>query len=920
MKALAKTFAATCLLALAIVSPAQAAFGVNNFDVRFEEEDGSLATKAGSHPFAITTIFGVNFHEEGGEAVPEGDLRNLEVDLPVGFAGNPTAMPTCTRTQFREIEPGTGASACPNDTAVGRVVAEVVSPGGVIFPGGGANAPVFNLQRPKGVAAELGFVVARELVTIDVVVKKGHPYNVSAAIVNTPQVVKFFGSKLTIWGNPASPVHDSERGLCLFLGGSCPVGPDVEEKPFLTLPRACAPPLVPTYRATSWQEPLAPPDEGASETALELSGCEELEFGGDVEAQPTATATEAPSGLDFELHVDDPGLTEPEGTANADIEKITTILPEGVTANPSAASGLAACSFAQFEAEDIGNQSCPEASKLGTVQVESPLLEEETLGGQVYLASQSDNPFGTLLALYIVIKDPKLGIVVKQAGRVDLDPTTGRVTTTVEDMPQLPLSDIRLHLRAGPRAPLVLPEKCGTYTTAATLTPYNGDPPITSTSSFDIGSGVGGGPCPAGASPFAPAFTAGTAGNKATSFSPFNMRFTRKDGEQEMTRLSATLPRGLVPKLAGVTKCPDAAVAIAKAKSGRSELASPSCPANSLIGHVSAGAGVGSELTYVGGSVHLAGPFGGDPLSAIAIVPAVAGPLDVGTVVTRVGLTLNPETYLGEIDGSAAEPFPRILAGVPLRLRDLRISADRPQFTLNASGCEAEQTGAQLTGVPTVATLAARYQATGCGDLGFNPKLSLALLGKTKRSGHPRLRSSVTYPYPSGPGYSNIGRAVVTLPRGEQIDNAHINNPCTRVQFNADQCPPGSVLGTAKATSPLLDKPLEGPVIFRSNGGERLLPDIVADLHGEVDIVLIGAVISKKSRLTTTFANVPDAPVTRFDLNLYGGKRGLLVNNRDICKSAQKAGVVFTGQNNRLRESQIKVKTSCKKGKGGKNN
>ena len=918
MKALAGILSAICLLAAA--APAQAAFGLNGFDVSFENEDGSPATKAGSHPFAMTTTFGVNYHEEGGAAVPDGELKNLQVELPVGFAGNPTAMPTCTRTQFREIDPATGASACPNDTAVGHVRAEVIN------PGPGAFAPVFNLQRPRGVAAELGFVIAREPITIDVMLKKDAPYNVSAAIINTPQVVKLFSSELIVWGNPASPAHDGERGSCLFLGGSCPVGPEVAEKPFLTLPRACAAPLPTTYRATSWQEPDAPPVAGASATSLELSECEELPFGGEIEARPTAASTEAASGLDFKLSVDDPGLVDPSetATAHADIKEVVTTLPEGMTANPSAAEGQEACGFTQFEAESLeGDEGCPEASKLGTVRVDTPLLEEEPLSGEVFLASQADNPFGTLLALYVVIKDPKLGILVKQAGRIDPDPRTGRLRTTFEDMPQLPFSDIELHLRAGPRAPLVLPSACGTHTTEAVLVPYNGRPPIGASSTFSVTSSVGGGPCPGGGTPpFGPIFSAGTLDSAASQYSPFEMRFRRNDGEQEMTRLSVVLPAGVVPGLAGVGKCPDAAIAAAKGRSGREELTAPSCPGSSLVGRVSAGAGVGSALTYVPGRVYLAGPFRGDPLSAVAIVPAVAGPFDLGTVVTRLGLNLNPTTYLGEIHSVGSEPFPRILAGIPLRLRDLHVTADRPRFTLNASGCEPEAAVAQLFGSfadpfssddDTPASLAARYQATGCSSLGFNPKISLKLLGPTKRSGHPRLRSSVTYPYPSGPGYSNIGRAVVTLPRGVQIDNAHINTPCTRVQFNADQCPPKSILGNARATSPLLDEPLEGRVYFRSNGGERLLPDIVADLHGIVDVVLVGEVDSKNERLRTTFENAPDAPVTRFDLNLYGGARGLLVNGRDLCRRVQRAKMVLIGHNNALRESTPRVRTSCKR-------
>ncbi|MBA3866098.1 MAG: hypothetical protein H0X42_07105 [Solirubrobacterales bacterium] len=908
MKRFIAILSAAAALAGLTALPAQAAFGLNGFQFALEEEGGAVVSKgpAGSHPFAVRSGFHLNFTGSGIAAEPEGQLKNIEIELPAGFAGNPSATPTCPHALFLRLDPETSTPACPDDTALGVVIPEILE------PGPGAPRAIFNLDPPPGVPAEIGFSIARVPITIDFTVKQSQPYNVTAAVVNSPQPAKIYGARLVVWGNPANAAHDEERGSCIVLSGvQC--HSDAAETPFITLPRACAGPLATTYSALSWQGSL---DAGAAPIPLEVEGCEHLGFHPEIDAQPTNTAAGGPSGLDFELKFNDSGLTDPQGDADSDIRAITATLPEGLTVNPSSAEGQGACSSVQLESESLTVQGCPEASRLGSIEVETPLLEGKVLPGSVYLATQGDNPFHTLLAFYVVVKDPDLGILVKLPAKIDLDPTTGQLVSSLDGLPQLPFSSVRLHFRNGPRAPLVTPATCGEYQTKALLVPWAaGLAPVSASSSFKVSTG-----CRPERLPFAPSFIAGTVDNAASTYSPFDIRLTRADGEAELSRLSATLPAGVVPKLAGVSECSEATIAVARLKSGRGELADPSCPASSLIGHVQAGAGVGSALTWVPGSVYLAGPFNGDPLSAVAIVPAVAGPLDIGNVVTRVALTLNPATYLGEIDSAASEPFPHILAGVPLRLRDLRVFADRPKFTLNATSCEPESATASVfgLGITNPLALATAYQASGCRSLGFSPKLSLKLSGGTKRNDHPRLQSIVTYPYPSGPGYANIDEAIVTLPPGEQIDNAHINNPCTRVQFNANQCPPKSVLGTAKAVSPLLDKPLEGPVYFRSNGGEHLLPDIVADLKGQVSIVLVGHVDAVNSRVRTSFENVPDAPVTKFTLSLYGGKKGLLVNNRDICKSPQKAKLTLLSKSNRLLKSTPTVANSCrKKGRRG---
>jgi hypothetical protein len=608
---------------------------------------------------------------------------------------------------------------------------------------------------------------------------------------------------------------------------------------------------------------------------------------------------------------------DPAKRAQSDIAAVEVQLPQGMTINPSSANGLQACSFAQYQAEGlewVPGIGCPEASKLGTVEVQSPLIDQ-SLEGDLFVASQDDNPFGTLFALYMVIRNERYGVLVKQAGRVEPDPATGQLYSRFDDIPQLPFSDFTVRFRKGPRSPLVTPSTCGPKTTTATLHPSSGGPSVIATSTFDVKSGPGGGPCPTGDLPFNPTLQGGTLNNTAGAYSPFTMRLTRSDGEQAIGGLDSVLPPGVVGKIAGLEHCSDAAIAAAAEKSGRSELATPSCPASSRIGTVKVGAGVGSILTYVDGALYLAGPYNGAPLSVVAITPAVTGPFDLGTVVIRETLDLNPTTAAVEVKGSGPQgAIPQILKGVPLQLRDLRVEIDRPNFTQNATGCEPRTLKATLFATSATAALATPYQARDCRALGFKPKLKLALKGATKRSGSPAVRSVLT----PRPGDANIGKAVVFLPPSQQIENSHINNPCTRVQFAANACPPKSILGTAKATSPLLDQPLEGKVYFRSNGGDRELPDIVADLKGQFRIILVGFIDTKGKRIRTTFANVPDAPVSKFQLNLFGGKRGLLVNNRNICKGKQRAKLALTGQNGRPHITNSVIKTSCKGKKGGK--
>lgn len=922
---------ALCVLA----APAQAEFGVKEFSVSFLDSEGQPVSQAGSHPYEMQTHIHFNSFPtgEGGEGL-DAAAKDILIAQPAGFIGNPTAVSRCSNADFLTSTQVAGEVVpnCPDAAAVGTVEVQLATPkaSGALF------AAVYNLVPPPGVAAKLGFWVKNFPITVELGVAETPPYNIVGGPKNITQTVEVVGSTFTLWGTPADHSHDATRGHCLNINtggslGQCEA--KISPLPFLTMPRSCHGPLLTHYRADAWQSPGSFV-EGLSESPG-MAGCGKLAFGPQVNVQPSTEAAESSSGLDVEIGVADEGMQNPAGIAQADIEETEFRLPVGVTLNPSAAEGLGVCTLAQFQAASLADQGCPDASKLGSLEVQTPVLENHTLKGSFYLAEpenpstpQAENPFGSLFAAYLTISDEELGVFVKLPAKITTDEKTGQIVTVVGEMPPFPLSLIKVHLRSGPRAPLITPPSCGAYGTEVNLLPSSGGAPLHTVSTMHIVSGPGGSPCPPAATPpFSPGFEAGSANSAASVYSPFSMRLTRADGQQDLTRFSATLPPGVTGKIAGVARCPDAAIAAAMApqRTGREELAAPSCPAASRLGGVLAGAGVGTALTYVPGSLYLAGPYKGAPLSVVAIVPAVAGPFDVGVVVTRVGLKLNQSTAQVEVDGSASDPIPHILKGIPLKLRDLRVLTDRPNFTLNPTSCQPERTLAQIFGsgadvfnpaddVPLAAN--ARYQAASCASLGFAPKLSLALKGGTRRAQHPALHSTVTYPYPSGPGYANIGKAVVTLPPSEFIDNAHINNPCTRVQFAEERCPPGSVLGHAKAITPLLESPLRGPVYFRSNGGERKLPDVVADLSGEgFQIVLVGKVdtATPKSdpRIRTTFDQVPDAPVSSFAIDLFGGKKGLLVNNRNLCAHKLHTTIELTGQNGKRHDTSPALATSC---------
>jgi hypothetical protein len=518
--------------------------------------------------------------------------------------------------------------------------------------------------------------------------------------------------------------------------------------------------------------------------------------------------------------------------------------------------------------------------------------------------------------------------MVKQAGKVELDPSTGQIKTTFGDLPPIPYTSFKLHFREGGRAPLVTPQACGTYETVSRLTPFSSSEPKTVLSNMTIERGPDGGACPSGGlPPFKPGLIAGSINNAAGRFSPFNVRLFRTDAEQEFTRFSIKLPPGVVGKLAGIPFCADAQIAAAIARTGihggAEELAAPSCPAASEIGHSLAGAGVGGALTYVPGKLYLAGPYHGSAISLVAITAAKAGPFDLGTVVIRQAFKVDPESGEVFLDATGSDPIPHIIKGVPVHARDIRAYTDRPNFVLNPSSCKRTSTATTLLGSgldfsseadDRPVTVSTPFQAADCAALPFKPRLSLKLKGGTNRGSHPALTATLRM---NGFGEAGIQRTQVTLPRSEFIENAHFDTICTRVQFKAgavpgEKCPAGSIYGKAVARTPILDEPLTGPVFLRSS--EHQLPDVVASLHnGEIDVVLVGRVDSVKGRLRNTFEATPDAPVSSVTVSLLGGKKGLFVNSTDLCKGTHRAIADFTGHNGKRHKFNPElVATGCK--------
>jgi hypothetical protein len=878
-----------------VVSNEPAPFGLAAIWAGAYEADGSEATQAGGHPYSAASYFmATTVRTPNGVLVVAGDSRDVIADLQPGFVGNPLATKRCP--QSTPIEPEGGSALCNEEMSAGILAPLVGSieegKDGSSGAGGFEEQRIFNDVPPQGYVAAFTTKLAVPLQTVLASIRSEDDYGVRLFAPNNANFKKIYGAFAAFEGVPK---HGTGQAL---VTNSTDCAEQARE------------PAVFRLKADTWQEPghfFSAPDVPVPP----VTGCGNLEFDPSFGFQPTSTQGSSPVGAVAHLHIPNEGLTDPSKLAAPELKQAVVTLPQGFDLNPSSANGLEACSEAQIGYRGSGfalpnplrfteaQPSCPDGSKLGTVEVKTPLLENP-LVGTVYLAAQEENPFGSLLAIYLVVNDPLTGVIVKLPGKIDVGPG-GQLTATFDYNPQLPFEDLTINFRGGgPRSELSTPEVCGHYETKGSWTPWSAPesgPAAQTSDGFDVQSSCS--PSEA-AKPFNPGFEAGTTSPTAGSFSPFTVKLSRKDGEKELTGVRFTLPPGLLGRIAGVPYCSEVDIATAQSKKGKDERAHPSCPPASRLGSVNATAGVGSEPLGVSGDIYLAGPYKGAPLSAVVIVPAVAGPFDLGNVVVRSQLRLDPAT--AQITAES-DPFPTALRNIPVKIRSVGVDIDKPGFTFNPTSCEAMQITGSLSGPGGAsASLHNRFQVGGCEGLAFEPDLFTRVYGPTTRGGFPRFRGIVT----AKEGEANTSKLVVSLPHSEFLEQGHIRTVCTRVQFAADQCPQGSIYGHIAVTTPLLDYTLEGNAYLRSSSHK--LPDLVLALKGPpsqpIEVELDGRIDSTKTGIRTTFESVPDAPFTEAVLTMQGGKKGLLVNSRNICANPGRVSGLSSGQNGKSHEAR----------------
>ncbi len=882
-------------------------FQGHSLGMAITESPGVSDVRAGSHPFEMTTSFAFNTKiNSSGETVSDGDLKDLAVELPAGFIGDPAATPKCTATAFHtqsEVNVGEGSS-CPSNTQVGTALVTL----GLGAPGVPLTLEfgVYNLVPPPNAPAAFGFNPFGLAITLIPSVRTGQDNGVTVRVANVSQAVSLVSSIVTLWGVPGEASHNGARGKCIGIP-ACEEPADEGTKPFLRLPTSCSgAPLLATIHADSWQEPgnfveantfdsLTP--EGPP--AL-LEGCDRLDFSPSLSLIPETTAANTPTAVNVDLKM--PQNENPHGLAEADLKDVSVTLPTGLAVNPPAADGLVACSQSQIELNGPNEPTCPDASKIGTVEVTTPLLEAP-LQGAVYQAEQNNNPFHSLLAFYIVARGP--GVTIKLPGKVTADPITGRLTTSVAEAPQLPFGDFKLSFFGGPRAALTT-TACGAYAASASLSPWSGTPAVSpAIQPFTINENCGGG--------FAPSFAAGTSSNQADSYSPFSVTLSRTDQEQNLGQVSVHMPPGVLGMLSKVSVC------------GEPQAEQGTCSAASQIGHVIVGAGTGSDPLYVPQAgkpqapVFLTGPYKGAPYGLLIAVPAQAGPFDLGVVKVRAAIYVDPHTAQLTV---VSDPLPRIVQGIPLNVRTVNVMIDRSEFTFNPTNCEPlAVTGTIASTQGASANVSSHFQAANCAVLPFHPTFKVTTQGATSKKGGASLDVKVG----SATGQANIRRVAVSLPKQLPSRLTTIQQACPEATFAANPatCPAGSNVGRAKAVTPVLNVPLEGPAYLVSHGGAAF-PDLVVVLEGEgLRLDLVGNInISKKGITSSTFAAVPDAPISSFELKLPEGPHSALTTDlpakakRSLCGQKLAMPTTMTGQNGaQVTQSTTIVPTGCPKAK-----
>jgi hypothetical protein len=925
-----------------VISGSPIPFGVNDYEMRPEEDGGSVDTQAGSHPFQLTTTILFN---ETFEGQPLALAKDLHFKLPPGLIGNPTPFAQCPIEVFLKKLP-----PCSTNTALGiaRVTIRILVNGRFrIYP---FTVALYNLAPAIGEPARFGFMISGTPVILDTAIRTGGDYGVTVNVTNISQTAEFVGSEVTFWGVPGDPRHDTVRGeQCLSgeineIRQTEPCHVEAAHLPFLAMPTSCTGVLHTTVEADSWMEPLLVESFPNTDTMPALDGCNRLQSSPSIGVAPDGQAGSTPTGLAVRVHVPQEVSLDPEGLAEADVKNTTVALPVGVAINPAGGDGLQGCSEEQIGLKNDLPPTCPNASKVGLVKIHTPLLPND-LEGAAYLADQNANPFGSLVALYVFVEDPVSGSRVKVAGEVSVNPVTGQLVSTFKNTPQLPFETFELHFFGGDRAPLASPARCGAYTTTAMIEPWTESGEVQSSSTFDIGSGPAsfdqpaGLPCPGARLPFSPSLNGGALNINAGGFSPLTLTFSRKDGEQNIQSVEAHLPPGLSGILSNIELCPEPQANLGE------------CPSNSLIGETTVSVGVGGDpFSVAGGKFYLTGPYNGTgsctmgspgcaPFGITFEVPAKAGPFDLkrntanpagedlcDCVIVRGKIEVDPITAAITIKSDppgSPHAIPTSIEGIPLEIQHVNAITTRNDFQFNPTNCEKMQaTGTIHSSENTPFNVSLPFQVTNCAVLGFKPGFKVSTNGKTSRAKGASLSVKLTYPKAAFGSQANIKSVKVDLPKQLPSRLTTLQKACTAGQFQANPagCPAASKVGHATAITPLIPVPLTGPAYFVSYGGAKF-PELVIvlqgygvtlDLHGET-------FISKAGITSSTFHTVPDAPVGSFELTLPQGPYSALAANGNLCKSTLKMPTSFTAQNGAtIKQSTPIGVTGCAKHKKAK--
>jgi hypothetical protein len=932
-------------------------FGIeeHGYSITPENNNGSLDTQAGSHPFQLTSILDFDqtleeVQEPGQKPLVEpaalGLPKDLSFSLPPGLLGNITAVEQCSELDFSALK--SEGNSCPAASAVGVATVTVLEPSRADYIT--KAVPLFNLEPERGEPARFGFEAVRVPVLLNATVRTGGDYGVTVSVNNATEAAQVLAAQITFWGEPDNQSHDNSRSWACLRGGveayedeTCEPPKSRSTVPLLTLPTSCIGALSTSMAGESWSgyrlEGQYTLENSLGETLAGLEGCSTLPFEPSINLQPEqqpeegrpqerTSAASTPTGLNANVEVAQEGTLTEGHAADADVKSATVTLPPGMLLNPSAANGLEACTEGQIGYLGQGSNdalspgtteplrfstekaACPEASKIATVHIKTPLLSEE-LQGWVYLANPApngetgQNPFNSLVAMYILAENETLGLRVKLAGEVKLNEQTGQLTTTFQNTPQVPFEALKLQFFGGPRGSLSTPSWCGSYTAKSIFAAWSGaskqpqsEPP------FQITSGPDGEPCPSDPLPFAPSFQAGSSDNQAGAFTPFVLNLARPDEDQAFDGITVRLPAGIAALLSKLTPCPEP-------PAGQEW----TCGSESLVGHANESSGLGGEPYKLTGQVYITTGYDGAPFGLLVRTLAEAGPFNLGYVDVRSRINVEPHTAQVTITsdpGPRDEAIPTMLKGIPVQLKRLEVIVDRPEFQFNPTNCALTAITGTLSGSEGASqNVSSPFQVSGCQNLPFKPGVTAATQGKTSKADGASLKLT----FKSKTGEADVAKTILTIPAILPARLTTIQKACIAAVFEANPaaCPEGSDIGSAAVHTPVLKNPVTGPIYLVSHGNAAW-PDAELVLQGEgITVILDGQTAIKKGVTTSSFLTVPDVPFESVEATLPEGAHSALTTNLpakdeyNLCGQHLSIPTALTGQNSTAVNENVKV-------------